>query len=68
MYVEITEPKDKARTWAADSDSDVSAIETAEPNAPIGSLIIAGNSGDPRIYFKFPSGDFYKIFGEDATT
>lgn len=55
-WVEITEPKDTARTWAADSDSDKTEIETAYPDAPIGSIIIAGNSGEPKIYFKFPAG------------
>lgn len=66
-YQEITEPTETARTFAADEDADVATIETDHPDAPVGSLIVAGNSGDPRIYFKFPSGDFYKIFGEDAT-
>ena len=66
-WKEITEPTETARTFAADEDADVAAIETAHPDAPVGSLIFAGNEGTPRIYFKFPSGSFYKIFGEDAT-
>ena len=66
-YWEITEPTETAQSFAADEDADVAAIETAYPDAPVGSLIVAGNGGTPRIYFKFPSGSFYKIYGEDAT-
>ena len=55
-WVEITEPNDTARSFAADSDSDKTEIETAHPNLPVGSIIIASNSGAPKIFFKFPGG------------
>lgn len=45
-------------TFVADSDSDVSTIESEQPDAPIGSVIIADNSGSPKVYMKYPAGSF----------
>ena len=55
-WKEITESSDKTRTFAADTDDDVTAIEAAYPKPPIGSIIIVANSGSPKVYFLFPGG------------
>jgi len=57
-WKEITEPNDKERTWAADSDSDVTAIEAAYDDIPVGSIVIADNAGSPKVHFMFPAGSF----------
>ena len=49
--------------FVADSDSDVSTIESECPDAPIGSTVIADNSGSPKVYMKFPAGSFSAISG-----
>ena len=55
-WKEITEPNDTTRTFAADSDSDVASIEAAFEHIPVGSIVIAANSGSPTICFMFPGG------------
>jgi hypothetical protein len=45
-------------TFVADSDSDVSDVESEQPDAPVGSIIIADNSGSPKVYMKYPAGSF----------
>ena len=47
--------------FVADSDSDVSDVETNETDAPVGSIVIASNSGSPKWYMKFPAGTFDAI-------
>lgn len=47
--------------FAADSDNDVTEIETAHPDAPVGSIVLADNSGSPAVYMKFPAGSFSQI-------
>lgn len=55
---EITEPNDTKMSFAADEDSDVTAIESAYDNIPVGSIVIADNAGSPKVYFMFPAGSF----------
>lgn len=55
-WKEITEPNDVVKTYVADEDADVSDIETANPDDPEGSKIIAANSGSTSVYMKFPAG------------
>ena len=45
-------------TFVADSDSDVSDVESEQPDAPVGSIIIADNSGSTKVYMKYPAGSF----------
>lgn len=65
-WKEITEPNDVAKSYAADEDEDVTAIETANPDDPVGSIVIANNSGATAVYMKFPSGHYAKL-GSSAT-
>ena len=55
-WKEITESGDTKRTFAADADADVTEIEAVYPEPPVGSIVIAANSGSAKIYFKFPGG------------
>lgn len=48
-------------TFIADADTDVSDIESNQPDAPVGSIIIAGNSGSAKYYMKFPTGSYQEI-------
>ena len=57
-WKEITEPNDVVKTWAADADSDVTAIEEAYVDIPVGSIVIADNAGSPKVHFMFPAGSF----------
>lgn len=60
-WKEITEPNDVVKTYAADEDADVTAIETAHPDAPVGSRVFVDNSGSTKIYMKFPAGSFSEL-------
>ena len=55
-WKEITEPNENTRTFLADAAADVTAVGTAAPDAPVGSVIIADNSGSTHIFMKFPGG------------
>ena len=48
-------------TFVADSDSDVSDVESEQPDAPVGSKIFVDNSGSTKIYMKFPAGSFSEL-------
>ena len=47
--------------FVADGDADVSTIASENPDAPIGSVIIALNAGSPKTYMKGPAGTFYAL-------
>ena len=57
-WKEITEPNDVVKTYAADEDSDVTAIEVAYDDIPVGSIVIADNAGSQKVHFMFPAGSF----------
>lgn len=63
-WKEITEPNDVVKTYAADEDADVTAIETANPNDPVGSIAIVNNDGATAVYMRFPAG--YAKLGSSA--
>ena len=60
-WKEITEPNDVVKTYAADEDADVTAIETANPDDPVGSIAIVNNDGATAVYMKFPAGSYAKL-------
>lgn len=60
-YEKIYQRWDFTEFYVADSDSDVSTIEEEHPDAPVGSVIIADNSGSPKAYIKYPAGSFSAI-------
>ena len=60
-YKQIPQRFEDSWFFVADADSDVSTIESDNPDAPIGSTIIADNSGSPKVYMKFPAGSFSQI-------
>lgn len=45
-------------TFVADGDDDVTDIEANEPDAPVGSIVLVGESS--AAYIKFPAGSFIK--------
>lgn len=47
--------------FVADADTDVSDVESEQPDAPVGSVIIAGNSGSSKTYMKMPAGSYVQI-------
>lgn len=65
-WKEITEPNDVVKTYAADEDADVTAIETAHPDDPKGSIVIVNNAGATAVYMKFPAGSYAKL-GSSST-
>jgi len=51
--------------WAfvADEAADVSNVESAYPDAPVGSWILVGDDdGVAAVYVKYPAGSFLKTF------
>ena len=67
-WKEITEPNDVVKTYAADEDADVTAIETANPDDPVGSIAIVNNDGETAVYMKFPAGSYAKLGTTAETT
>ena len=64
-WKEITEPNENTRTFLADAAADVTAVGTAAPDAPVGSVIIVGDDdgdGTAAVYAKLPAGSFSKLF------
>lgn len=54
-------------TFVADSDSDLTTISSENPDAPVGSWVIAGVSGSPaNIYIKLPSGSYTLLVGSSS--
>ena len=60
-YKQIPQRFEDPWFFVADADSDVSTIESDNPDAPIGSTVVADNSGSPAVYMKFPTAGFSKI-------
>jgi len=54
-WKEVTDVDDLIRTFAADSDDDISSIESSAGGIPVGSLVIANNEGATAVWYKFPS-------------
>ena len=56
-------PQRGSEEWffVADSDSDVTTIDAENPEAPVGSVIIADNSGSPAIYMKYPTAGWSQV-------
>lgn len=53
------------KIFIADSDDDLEDIADENPDAPVGTWVIAGaDSGPANIYIKLPSGEFTLLVGE----
>lgn len=62
-YTQIPQRFEDPWFFVADADDDVTDIASENPDAPVGSTVIADNSGSPKVYMKFPAGSFSAISG-----